>query len=64
MCKHIFENKNIWETNFSPLLLDLGYDKTSKVRISLIKFLFKVINKNKYDYLKFNDTIKKNLFYS
>ena len=42
MCKQIFENKNIWETNFSPLLLDLAYDKTSNVRISLTKFLFKV----------------------
>ena len=59
MSKHIFEKKSIWETYFSLLLLDLAYDKISKVRISLIKFLFKVINKNKYDYLKFNDTIKK-----
>ena len=58
MSKHIFEKKNIWETYFSLLLLDLAYDKISKVRISLNKFLFKVINKNKYDYLKFNDTIK------
>ena len=59
MSKHIFEKKSIWETYFSLLLLDLAYDKISKVRISLNKFFFKVINKNKYDYLKFNDTIKK-----
>ena len=59
MCKHIFENKEIWEKDISNLLLDLAYDKIINVRITLAKFIFKVINKNKFDYLKNDDTIKK-----
>ena len=59
MCKHIFENKEVWEKDISNLLLDLAYDKIINVRITLAKFICKIINKNKYDYLKNDDTIKK-----
>jgi serine/threonine-protein phosphatase 4 regulatory subunit 1 len=59
MCKHIFEKKDVWEKDISPLLVDLAYDKIINVRISLAKFIYKVINKNKYDYLKNDNTIKK-----
>ena len=59
MCKHIFENKDVWEKDIAPLLLDLAYDKIINVRISLAKFINKVITKNKFDYLKNDDTIKK-----
>ncbi len=59
MCKHIFENKEVWEKNISNLLLDLAYDKIINVRITLAKFICKIINKNKYDYLKNDETIKK-----
>ena len=46
MCKHIFEKKDVWEKDISPLLVDLAYDKIINVRISLAKFIYKVINKN------------------
>ncbi len=59
MCKHIFENKDVWEKDIAPLLLDLAYDKIINVRISLAKFINKVISKNKFEYLKNDDTIKK-----
>ena len=39
-------------------LLDLVYDKIINVRISRVKCI-KILNKNKYDYLKNNETITK-----
>ena len=59
MCKHIFENKDVWEKDIAPLLLDLAYDQIINVRISLVKFINKIITKNKFNYLKNDDTIKK-----
>ena len=59
MCKHIFENKDVWEKDIAPLLLDLAYDQIINVRISLAKFINKIITKNKFNYLKNDDTIKK-----
>ena len=59
MCKNIFENKDVWEKDISNLLLDLAYDKIINVRISLAKFISKIILKGKFNYLKNDDTIKK-----
>ena len=59
MCKNIFENKDVWENDISNLLLDLAYDKIINVRISLAKFISKIILKGKFNYLKNDDTIKK-----
>ena len=42
----------------SNFLLDLVYDKIINVRISRVKCI-KILNKNKYDYLKNNETITK-----
>ena len=42
----------------SNFLLDLVYDKIINVRISCVKCI-KILNKNKYDYLKNNETITK-----
>ena len=59
MCKNIFENKDVWEKDISNLLLDLAYDKIINVRISIAKFISKIILKGKFNYLKNDDTIKK-----
>ena len=59
MCKHLFENEEVFKTYISDLLLDLAYDKITNVRIVLAQFLCDLIKKAKYAYLKKNETIRK-----
>ena len=45
MCKHLFENNEIFKTNISDLLLDLAYDNIVNIRIILAQFLCGLIKK-------------------
>ena len=59
MCKHLFESEELYKNYIAPLLLDLAYDKIVNVRISLSKFIEKIIKKNKFEYLKNDETMRK-----
>ena len=59
MCKHLFENEEVFKKYIADLLLDLAYDKITNVRIILAKFIFDLIQKEKYSNLKKNETIRK-----
>ena len=54
MCKHLFENNEIFKTNISDLLLDLAYDNIVNFRIILAQFLCGLIKKEKYVNVKKN----------
>jgi serine/threonine-protein phosphatase 4 regulatory subunit 1 len=59
MCKHLFENEEVFKANIADLLLDLAYDKIVNVRIILADFLCKLLKKEKYAELKKNETVRK-----
>ena len=59
MCKHLFENEEVFKANIADLLLDLAYDKILNVRIILAQFLCDLMKKEKYAYLKKNETVRK-----
>ena len=59
MCKHLFESEELYKNYIAPLLLDLAYDNIVNVRISLSKFVEKIIKKNKFEYLKNDETMRK-----
>ena len=59
MCRHLFENEEVFKTYIADLLQDLAYDKISNVRIILAEFISELINKQKYAHLKKNETIRK-----
>lgn len=59
MCKHLFENNEIFKTNISDLLLDLAYDNIVNFRIILAQFLCGLIKKEKYVNVKKNETVRK-----
>ena len=59
MCKHLFENEEVFKTYIADLLLDLAYDKITNVRIILAQFICGLIKKKKYANLKKNETIRK-----
>ena len=59
MCKHLFENEEVFKTYIADLLQDLAYDKITNVRIILAEFITKLISKEKYAHLKKNETIRK-----
>ena len=59
MCKHLFENEEVFKENIADLLLDLAYDNISNVKIILIQFLTDLIKKEKYANLKKNETVRK-----
>ena len=59
MCRHLFENEEVFKENISELLLDLDYDKVPNVRIILTKFISELLNKEKYANLAKNKTVRK-----
>ena len=59
MCKHLFENEEVFNANIADLLLDLAYDNIVNVRIILAQFLCDLFKKGKYAYLKKNETVRK-----
>ena len=59
MCRHLFENEGVFKECISELLLDLAYDKVPNVKIILAKFISELVNKEKYVYLKKNETVRK-----
>ena len=59
MCRHLFENEEVFKTYIADLLQDLAYDKISNVRIILAEFISELIKKQKYTHLKKNETIRK-----
>ena len=59
MCKHLFENEEVFKNDLSELLLDLAYDKIPNVKIVLAKFIVKLLSKEKYAELKKNETVRK-----
>ena len=59
MCRHLFENEEVFKENISELLLDLAYDKVPNVKIVLAKFISEILNKKKYEHLAKNETIRK-----
>ena len=59
MCKHLFENEEVFNANIADLLLDLAYDNIVNVRIILITFLCELIKKPKYAHLIKNETVRK-----
>ena len=59
MCKHLFENDEVFKKYIADLLLDLAYDKITNVRINLAEFITQLIKKEKYAHLKKNETIRK-----
>ena len=59
MCKHLFENEEAFKANIADLLLDLAYDNVLNVRIILAQFLCDLMKKEKYAYIKKNETVRK-----
>ena len=59
MCKHLFENEEVFNANIADLLLDLAYDNIVNVRIILAQFLCDLFKKEKYAHVKKNETVRK-----
>ena len=59
MCRHLFENEEVFKENISELLLDLAYDKIPNVKIVLAKFFEDILKKEKYAHLAKNETVRK-----
>ena len=59
MCRHLFENEEVFKESISELLLDLAYDKVPNVKIILAKFICELLNKEKYAKLAKNETVRK-----
>ena len=59
MCRHLFENEEVFKECISELLLDLAYDKVPNVKIILAKFICELLNKEKYAKLAKNETVRK-----
>jgi hypothetical protein len=59
MCKHLFENEEVFKEYIADLLLDLAYDNITNVRITLAEFISNLIKKEKYAHLKKNETVIK-----
>ena len=59
MCKHIFQNEEVFNENVASLLLDLAYDNILNVRIVLAKFIAHLAKKEKYACIKKNETVRK-----
>ena len=59
MCKHLFENEEVFNANIADLLLDLAYDNIVNVRIILAQYLCELIKKPKYTHLIKNETVRK-----
>ena len=59
MCKHLFENEEVFNENISELLIDLAYDQVPNVKIVLARFLVNLLKKEKYANLAKNETIRK-----
>ena len=59
MCKHLFENEEVFKTYIADLLLDLAYDNITNVKIILAQFISDLVGKKKYSHLKKNETIRK-----
>jgi len=59
MCRHLFENEEVFKESISEYLLDLAYDKIPNVKIVLAKFISELLNKEKYAHLAKNETVRK-----
>jgi hypothetical protein len=59
MCKHLFEDEEVFKENIADLLLDLAYDKIENVRIILGQFIHDLLKKEKYAYIAKNETVRK-----
>ena len=59
MCKHLFEDEEVFNANIADLLLDLAYDKIENVKIILAQFLCDLMKKEKYAYIAKNETVRK-----
>jgi len=59
MCRHLFENEEVFKESISELLLDLAYDKVPNVKIVLARFLEEILKKEKYAHLAKNETVRK-----
>ena len=59
MCKHLFENEEVFKTYIADLLVDLAYDNITNVRIILAQFICDLIKKEKYSHLKKNEAVRK-----
>jgi hypothetical protein len=59
MCKHLFDNEEVFNANIANLLLDLAYDNIANVRIILAQFLCDLTRKEKFAHLIKNETIRK-----
>jgi len=59
MCRHLFENEEVFKESISELLLDLAYDKIPNVKIVLAKFISEILGKEKYAHLSKNETVRK-----
>ena len=59
MCKHLFDNEEVFNANIANLLLDLAYDNIANVRIILAQFLCDLTKKEKFAHLIKNETIRK-----
>ena len=59
MCRHLFENEEVFKDSISELLLDLAYDQVPNVKIVLAKFISEILHKEKYAHLNKNETIRK-----
>jgi serine/threonine-protein phosphatase 4 regulatory subunit 1 len=61
MCRHLFENEEVFNECISELLLDLAYDQIPNVKIVLAKFISELVNKDKEKYANVakNETVRK-----
>lgn len=58
MCTDIFESHSVYEDYIADLLFDLAFDNVANVRITLAKFIAKLIKDNKYKWVKDDEKIK------
>ena len=59
MCSDVFERQDVYHKYIAEYLYDLAFDKVANVRITLAKFIGKVLRETKIAWVKEDETIKK-----
>ena len=59
MCSDVFEKEDVYKMYIKDYLYDLAFDKVVNVRITLARFVGKVIKETKVKWVKEDETIKK-----
>ena len=59
MCSDVFEKEDVFKKYIAEYLYDLAFDKVSNVRITLARFIGKVLRETNVAWVKQDETIKK-----